>query len=113
MSRSRAHLLPVFKPALAKRALAKPALSRPVRAYGKIVVVAAALGILLGVVITFVSREAVNELRRHLTLWLILAMAAAINIVTFVLFQAFWALFRWIRRDLEPGEEETGQDGFI
>ncbi len=82
------------------------ALSKPARAYVKIAAVAAALGILLGVAITFASRETLNGLRHHLTLWLILVMAAVVNIVPFGLFGAFWALYRCIRSDLEPPEDE-------
>jgi uncharacterized BrkB/YihY/UPF0761 family membrane protein len=89
---------------LNRNALPLP-LSKPVRAYCKIAAVAGALGILLGVVITFVSREAVNDLRHHLTLGLVLAMAAVINVASFALFGGFWALYRWIKRDLEPPED--------
>jgi hypothetical protein len=81
-------------------------LSKSARAYCKIAAVAAALGILLGVVITFLSREMLNDLRHHLTLWLVLAMAAVINILAFALFGIFWAIYRWIKRDLEPPEDE-------
>lgn len=83
--------------------------SKPARATCKIALVAALLGVLLGIVITYVSREAVNELRRHLTLWLILVIAAVINIVSFALFSAFWAIYRWIKRDLDA--EADDQDG--
>jgi hypothetical protein len=89
------------------RSRANPiALSKPARAYCKIAAVAAMLGILLGVVITLLSREMLNDLRRHLTLWLVLAMAAVINVAAFALFGAFWGLYRWIKRDLEPADED-------
>jgi uncharacterized BrkB/YihY/UPF0761 family membrane protein len=76
------------------------------RAYCKIVGIAIVLGIVLGVLITFVSRENVNDLRHHLTLWLVIAIVAIINIVSFLMFTLFWILYRWIKRDLEPADEE-------
>jgi hypothetical protein len=80
--------------------------SRKARAYSKIVGTAIFLGIVLGVLITFVSRENVNDLRHHLTLWLVIAIVAIINIVSFLMFTLFWILYRWIKRDLEPAEED-------
>ncbi len=68
---------------------------------------AGALGILVVAIITFFSREAVNDLRHHLTLWLVLAIAAVINAASFVLFLSFWALYRWIRRDLDAADEDA------
>ncbi len=80
--------------------------SSSTRAYCKIVVVAIILGVALGALITYVDRETVNGLRRQLTLWLVIAIVAIINIVSFLLFTLFWLLYRWIKRDLDPGEEE-------
>jgi hypothetical protein len=80
--------------------------SRRTRAYGKIVGIAIFLGIVLGGLITFVSRENVNDLRHHLTLWLVIAIVAIINIVSFLMFTLFWILYRWIKRDLEPVDED-------
>jgi len=76
------------------------------RAYCKIVGVAVALGLVLGVLISFVSRDNVNDLRHHLTLWLVIAIVAIINIVSFLMFTLFWVIYRWIKRDLEPGDED-------
>ncbi len=76
------------------------------RAYFKIVGVAIFLGVALGALITFVSREAVNDLRHHLTLWLVIAIVAIINITSFMLFAFFWMIYRWIKRDLDPAEDE-------
>jgi uncharacterized BrkB/YihY/UPF0761 family membrane protein len=75
------------------------------RAYYKIVGVALGLGLVLALLVSFVSRENVNDLRHHLTLWLVIAIVAIINIVSFLMFTLFWVLYRWIKRDLEPGEE--------
>ena len=75
------------------------------RAYGKIVGVALTLGLVLALLVTFVSRESVNDLRHHLTLWLVIAIVAIINIVSFLMFTLFWVIYRWIKRDLEPEEE--------
>ncbi len=83
-----------------------PSTPHPVRAYCKIAGVAALLGIVLGALITFVSREMVNDLRHHLTLWLVLALVAIINIGAVLLFVLSWTLYRWIKRDLEPQEDE-------
>jgi uncharacterized BrkB/YihY/UPF0761 family membrane protein len=80
--------------------------SSQTRAYCKIVVVAIFLGITLGGLITFVSRENVNDLRHHLTLWLVIAIVAIINIVSFLLFVFFWMIYRWIRKDLDPDEDD-------
>ncbi len=80
--------------------------SRRTRAYCKIVGIALFLGITLGVLITFVSRENVNDLRHHLTLWLVIAIVAIINIVSFLMFTLFWVLYRWIKQDLEPVEDD-------
>ena len=80
--------------------------SKTARAYFKIVSVATALGISLGALVTFVSRESVNDLRHRLTLWLIIAIVAIINIGSFLLFAMFWAIYRWIKRDLDPVEDE-------
>ena len=80
--------------------------SRKARAYSKIVGIAIFLGIVLGGLITFVSRENVNGLRHHLTLWLVIAIVAIINIVSFLMFTLFWILYRWIKRDLEPVQED-------
>ncbi len=88
-----------------KRTAPQPPVSKSTRAYFKIAAVAGVLGVTLGTVVTFVSREAVNDLRHHLTLGLVLAMAAVINVVSFALFSAFWAVYRWIKRDLEPPDD--------
>ena len=76
------------------------------RAYIKVAVVAALLGAALGGLITFVSRETVNGLRHHLTLWLILALVAIINITSFLLFIFFRLIYRWIKQDLNPTDED-------
>jgi uncharacterized BrkB/YihY/UPF0761 family membrane protein len=80
--------------------------SRRTRAYSKIVGIAIFLGVVLGGLITFVNRENVNGLRHHLTLWLVIAIVAIINIVSFLMFTLFWILYRWIKRDLEPVQED-------
>ncbi len=79
---------------------------RPVRAYLKIIGVAGVLGVVLGALITFVSRAAVNDLRHHLTLWHLIAIVAAINVTFFFLFALSWVVYRWIKRDLEPEYED-------
>jgi uncharacterized BrkB/YihY/UPF0761 family membrane protein len=81
-------------------------LTRQTRAYCKIVGVALVLGLVLSALVTFVSRENVNDLRHHLTLWLVIAIVAIINIVSFLMFTLFWILYRWIKRDLEPAGED-------
>ena len=68
--------------------------------------VAIFLGVVLGGLITFVSRENVNDLRHHLTLWLVIAIVAIINIVSFLLFTLFWMIYRWIKQDLDPVDED-------
>ena len=78
----------------------------PRRAYVKIASAAALLGIALGALITFVDREAFDDLRHHLTLWLIVAIVVIINIISFLLFMLFWTLYRWIRRDFDPTAED-------
>ena len=80
--------------------------SRRTRAYGKIVGIAIFLGFVLGALITFVSRENVNGLRHHLTLWLVIAIVAIINIASFLMFTLFWAIYRWIKRDFDPEEND-------
>ena len=80
--------------------------SRRTRAYSKIVGIVVVLGIVLGALITLISRETVNGLRHHLTLWLVIAIVAIINIVSFLMFTLFWILYRWIKRDLEPVEKD-------
>ena len=87
-------------------ARALPILSSSARAYCKIVGVAIFLGVSLGALITFVNRETVNDLRHHLTLWLVIAIVAIINITSFLLFALFWAIYRWIKRDLDPPEDD-------
>jgi hypothetical protein len=76
------------------------------RAYYKIVGVALVLGLVLALLVTFVSREHVNDLRHHLTLWLVIAIVAIINIVSFLMFTLFWVIYRWIKRDLESQDED-------
>ncbi len=80
----------------------EPCATHPVRAYAKIVVVAGLLGIATGTIITLISRETVNDLRRHLSLWLIIGLVAVINIAAYLLFALFWAIYRWVKRDFEP-----------
>ena len=82
--------------------------SSSARAYCKIVGVAIFLGVALSALITFVNRDTVNDLRHHLTLWLVIAIVAIINIVSFFLFALFWIIYRWIKRDLDPSEDEQG-----
>ncbi len=79
---------------------------RPVRAYCKIVIVASLLGLILGALITLFSREAVNDFRQRLTLWNLIAVVAIINITSFMLFALFWSIYRWIKRDLEPPDDD-------
>jgi uncharacterized BrkB/YihY/UPF0761 family membrane protein len=76
------------------------------RAYCKIAGVALGLGLLLALLIAVVSRETLNDLRHHLTLWLVIAIVAIINIVSFLMFSLFWLIYRWIKRDLDPQEDE-------
>jgi len=85
-----------------------PAIRSPhrARAYCKIVGVAIGLGLVLGALVSFVSRENVNDLRHNLTLWLVIAIVAIINIVSFLMFTLFWVIYRWIKRDLEPEGED-------
>ena len=80
--------------------------SHRARAYCKIVGVTIALGLVLGALVSFVSRENVNDLRHHLTLWLVIAIVAIINIVSFLMFTLFWMTYRWIKRDLDPEDED-------
>jgi uncharacterized BrkB/YihY/UPF0761 family membrane protein len=80
--------------------------SRQTRAYCKIVGVALVLALVLGALIGFVSRDTVNDLRHHLTLWLVVAIVAIINIVSFLMFTLFWMIYRWIKRDLDPTDED-------
>jgi len=80
--------------------------SRRSRAYCKITGIAAVLALVLGALVMFISRETVNDLRHHLTLWLVIAIVAIINIVSFLMFTLFWILYRWIKQDLEPMEED-------
>ena len=42
----------------------------------------------------------------HLTLWLILALVAIINITSFLLFIFFRLIYRWIKQDLNPTDED-------
>jgi hypothetical protein len=77
----------------------------PARAYCKVVGVSVFLGVALGTIITLVNRDQVNDLRHHLTLWLILAIVAGINFGAFLLFTIGWIVYRWIKRDLDPAEE--------
>lgn len=79
--------------------------SRQTRAYCKIVGIALVLALVLGALVMFISRETVNDLRHHLTLWLVIAIVAIINIVSFLMFTLFWILYRWIKQDLEPTDE--------
>ena len=87
------------------RASAIPSRHRA-RAYGKIAGVAVGLGLVLGALVSFVSRENVNDLRHHLTLWLVIAIVAIINIVSFLMFTLFWVIYRWIKRDFDPESED-------
>jgi len=68
--------------------------------------VAVGLGLVLVLLISFVSRDNVNDLRHHLTLWLVIAIVAIINIVSFLMFTLFWVIYRWIKRDLDPERED-------
>ncbi len=79
----------------------------PARAYCKVVGVSVFLGVALGIVITLINRDHVNDLRHHLTLWLLLTIVAGINLVAFLLFTISWIVYRWIRRDLEPDNDEA------
>ncbi len=79
---------------------------RPSRGFFKIAAVATLLGIALGALITFVSRDDVNDLRHRLTLTLLIEIVAIINVSSFLLFILFWSIYRWIKRDLEPRGEE-------
>jgi uncharacterized BrkB/YihY/UPF0761 family membrane protein len=76
------------------------------RAYWKIVGVALVLGLLLALLVTFVSHQSVNDLRHHLTLWLVVGIVAIINIVSFLMFTLFWMIYRWIKQDLDPEDED-------
>jgi hypothetical protein len=77
-----------------------------VRAYCKVVGVSVFLGVALGTAITLVNRDHVNDLRHHLTLWLLLAIVAGINVVAFLIFTIGWITYRWIKRDLDPVEDD-------
>ena len=77
-----------------------------VRAYCKVVGVSVFLGVALGTAITLVNRDHVNDLRHHLTLWLVIAIVAIINIVSFLMFTLFWVIYRWIKRDLDPEDQD-------
>jgi hypothetical protein len=79
--------------------------SRQSRAYCKIAGIVLVLALVLGVLVMFISRETVNDLRHHLTLWLVIAIVAIINIVSFLMFTLFWILYRWVKQDLEPLDE--------
>ena len=81
-------------------------LSGTARGYSKLIGVAVGLGLVLAALIEFVNRETVNGLRHHLTLWLVIAIVAIINITSFMLFALFYLTYRWIKRDLDPPEEE-------
>ena len=45
-------------------------------------------------------------LSTHLPVRNIFAIVAIINIVSFLMFTLFWILYRWIKRDLEPVQED-------
>ncbi len=83
-----------------------PRISTTARGYSKLIGVALGLAIVLAALIEFVGRETVNGLRHHLTLWLVIAIVAIINITSFLLFALFYLIYRWIKRDLDPPDEE-------
>ncbi len=64
------------------------------------------MGASLGTAITLISEDMLNDLRRHLTLWLIIGIIAVINIATFVAFVLSRTAYRWIKRDLEPEDSD-------
>jgi len=78
----------------------------PRRALIKTLCVAAFLGGVLAALIAFVDERTFHDLRHHLTLGLIIAIVVIINIVSFLLFIIFWAIYRWIKRDLESAGED-------
>ncbi|HTJ64403.1 MAG TPA: hypothetical protein VL899_11385 [Alphaproteobacteria bacterium] len=78
----------------------------PTRAYCKVVGVSVFLGVALGTAITLINRDHVNDLRHHLTIWLLLAIVAGINVAAFLLFTVGYAVYRWIRRDLNPERDD-------
>jgi hypothetical protein len=80
--------------------------SGPTRAYCKVVGVSVFLGVALGTALTLLNRDHVNDLRHHLTVWLVLAIVVGINATAFVLFTIGWFIYRWIRRDLKREGDE-------
>jgi hypothetical protein len=81
--------------------------SGPTRAYCKVVGVSVFLGVALGTAITLINRDYVNDLRHHLTMWLLLAIVVGINVAAFLLFTVGWIIYRWIRRDLRLEADES------
>ncbi len=64
------------------------------------------MGVSLGAAITLITEGMLNELRRHLTVWLIIGIIAAINLATLLAFVLSRTAYRWIKRDLEPEDRD-------
>jgi NADH:ubiquinone oxidoreductase subunit 6 (subunit J) len=47
----------------------------------------------------FINGQAAEELKHNFSLWTIVALVIAINLVSFVSFIFMYAAFRWIKRD--------------
>lgn len=75
------------------------------RGYAKLAGSAAIFLLALYSLTIFVEEELLNDLRHELTLPLVLMIVVAINVAAFLFFTLVWKLYRWIKRDLDPGED--------
>jgi uncharacterized membrane protein len=77
-----------------------------VRAALKAALVAAVVLAALVFSLSVVDQETVYGLKQSLSLWLIMALVVIVNLVSFIVIALLFAAYKWIRRDLDPREDE-------
>jgi cytochrome bd-type quinol oxidase subunit 2 len=85
-----------------------PAETSPHRARAalKAAMVAAIVLVVLIGALAIVDADAVYNLKRRLSLWLILAIVVIIDLLSFIVFALLFAAYKWIKRDLDPATDD-------
>lgn len=76
------------------------------RAALKAAMVAAIVLVVLIGALAIVDADAIYNLKRRLSLWLILAIVVIIDLVSFIVFALLFAAYKWIKRDLDPAIDD-------
>lgn len=76
------------------------------RVCAKIALIAVGILLVIAVLGFVIDQQFLDDLKRNISLWGIVALVIVINLVSFLCFIVLYAAYKWVRRDLQPQRDE-------